>query len=106
MKNLLSYKLNFYLLIWAFLILKYHFWKIFCLSVEMLLPLHKNPQYFIGPLYFSKFDKCDVKSHLHKVTGRNLTGHFFNRPSTVAPYVLHTINDSIKNADCFELTLT
>ena len=25
----------------------------------------KNVQYFTGLLYFSKFDKCDVKSHLH-----------------------------------------
>ena len=30
----------------------------------------KNVQYFTSPLYFSKFDKCDVKSHLHEVTGR------------------------------------
>ena len=30
----------------------------------------KNVQYFTGLLYFSKFDRCDVKSHLHKVTGR------------------------------------
>ena len=44
----------------------------------------KNVQYFTGLLYFSKFDKCDVKSHSHKVTGRNLTGLFFNRPITVA----------------------
>ena len=31
-----------------------------------------------------QFDKCDVVSHLHTVTGRNLTGPFFNRPITVA----------------------
>ena len=29
---------------------------------------------FHWPIIFSKFDKCDVKSHLHKVTGQNLTG--------------------------------
>ena len=29
----------------------------------------KNVQYFTGLLYFSKFDKCDLKYHLHKVTG-------------------------------------
>ena len=38
------------------------------------LPPAKNVQYFTGLLYFSKFDKCDVKSHFHKVTGRNLRG--------------------------------
>ena len=43
----------------------------------------KNVQYFTGLLYFSKFDKRDVKSHLHKVTGRNLTDLFLNRPITV-----------------------
>ena len=39
----------------------------------------KNVQYFTGRLNFSKFDKCDVKSYLHKVTEpkitcQNLTG--------------------------------
>ena len=30
----------------------------------------KNVQYFTVLLCFSKFDKCEVKSHLHNVTGR------------------------------------
>ena len=34
--------------------------------------------------YFLQFDKCDVISHLHTVTGRTLTGNIFNRPITVA----------------------
>ena len=29
--------------------------------------------------YFSKFDKYDVISHLHTVTGRNLIGQFFSK---------------------------
>ena len=42
----------------------------------------KNVQYFTGLLYFSKFDKCDIKSHLRKVTGQ-----FFNRPITVPRFL-------------------
>ena len=34
----------------------------------------KNVQYFTGLLIFLQFDKCDVISHLHTATGRNLTG--------------------------------
>ena len=48
----------------------------------------KNVQYFTGLLIFLQFDKCDVISHLHTVTGRNLTGQFFNRPITVALFEL------------------
>ena len=44
----------------------------------------KNPQYINGLLYFSKFEKCDAIPHLHKVTGRILTGQLFNRPITIA----------------------
>ena len=58
---------------------KINWWKswkdlswIYCLQ----LPPAINLQCFIGLLYFSKVDKCDVKSHLHNVTGRNLTGLF------------------------------
>ena len=31
---------------------------------------------FTGLLIFLQFDKCNVISHLHTVTGRNLTGQF------------------------------
>ena len=51
----------------------------------------KNFQYFSGRLYLSKFDKCDANTHLHKVTGRNLTGHFFNRLITMGPKSLMRI---------------
>ena len=44
----------------------------------------KNSQYINGLLYFPKFEKCDAIPHLHIVTGRILTGQFFNRPITVA----------------------
>ena len=33
-------------------------------------PGKKNAQYINGLLYFSKFEKCDAISHLHKVTVR------------------------------------
>ena len=47
-------------------------------------PRQTNSQSITGLLYFSKFEKCDAIPYLHKVTGRNLTGQFFNRPITVA----------------------
>ena len=62
-------------------------WKdlswIYCLQ----LPPAKNVRYFNSLLIFLQFDKCDVISHLHTATGRNLTGQFFNRPITVAPKI-------------------
>ena len=54
----------------------------------------KNVQYFTGLLYFSKFDKCDVKSHLHKVTGL-----FLNRPITVAPSEFNRSSSSMGDSN-------
>ena len=41
----------------------------------------KKCSIFHWPVILLQFD---VISHLHTVTGRNLTGQFFNRPITVA----------------------
>ena len=49
----------------------------------MLLPPGKK-----SPVYQWPVEKCDVIPHLHKVTGRILTGQFFNRPITVALKIL------------------
>ena len=42
----------------------------------------KKCSIFHWPVIFLQFD---VISHLHTVTGRNLTGQFFNRLITVGP---------------------
>ena len=47
--------------------------------------------------YFLQFDKCDVISHLHTVTGRNLTGQIFNRPITMARSSLGQKREREKN---------
>ena len=51
----------------------------------------KKCSIFHWPVIFLQFDKCDVIFHLHTVTGRNLTGQFFNRPITVAEFENNTV---------------
>ena len=85
MKSLLSSELNFYWLIWAFLIVKYnreHFWKSFNFSVSASKCCYPRQKVANISLAWCNFSIFDAIPHLHKVTDRNLTG---NSPWDVSP---------------------
>ena len=72
--------------------------------MSTVTPGKKCSIFHYWPVIFSKFDKCDLKSHLYKVTGRNLTGLFFYRPITVArlPSTNSTMINDIISQICFK----